>query len=491
MDLAILAIRLGLCGVFGVAGIAKLADLKGSREAMRGFGVPSSLAPALAVVLPIAEIGVAAALLFTQFSWFGSIGATALFAVFIAGMGYQMAKGNAPDCHCFGQVHSEPVSAKSIVRNVILLLPALFLVFRGNAFQGLSVADLSQENVQTLVVIGCLAVLVYLAVFLQKVVGNQAEIIRRIDLIEVMAHDGAVVERAEAGAPNDGLPIGALLPAFDLPVPAGGSLSNDGLAEIGRPSIFFFVKPTCIPCKALVPRFEEWAGELAGRFNVIFVSSGTAAENAEKFQLENESRILLQNDREFADLVHAKWTPSAIFVDANGRIASHVAAGDVAIEELVEKVKASDPAEPFTYFTTGRLNESLPGIRIGEGIPVFELDAIDGRTISSTDLKGKSTLVTFWSPTCPHCQDMLEQIRVWDKAKGQDQPNLIVFSDGDQREHMKIGLASPIVLDKDFKTAAKLGMHGTPSAVLIDEEGRYASELAIGATNIWALVGRR
>jgi hypothetical protein len=34
-------------------------------------------------------------------------------------------------------------------------------------------------------------------------------------------------------------------------------------------------------------------------------------------------------------------------------------------------------------------------------------------------------------------------------------------------------------------------MLGTPSAVLIDENGRIISETAIGAQNIWALVGRR
>jgi hypothetical protein len=36
-----------------------------------------------------------------------------------------------------------------------------------------------------------------------------------------------------------------------------------------------------------------------------------------------------------------------------------------------------------------------------------------------------------------------------------------------------------------------MGMFGTPSAVLIDENGIIATETAVGASNIWALLGRQ
>jgi len=43
MTLLLLFARLLLCAVFLVAGLAKLADLPGSRQAMRDFGVPNKL----------------------------------------------------------------------------------------------------------------------------------------------------------------------------------------------------------------------------------------------------------------------------------------------------------------------------------------------------------------------------------------------------------------------------------------------------------------
>jgi hypothetical protein len=44
-----------------------------------------------------------------------------------------------------------------------------------------------------------------------------------------------------------------------------------------------------------------------------------------------------------------------------------------------------------------------------------------------------------------------------------------------------------IVLDDEFRTARDFRASGTPSAVLIDEAGNIASEVAVGATGVKAL----
>jgi hypothetical protein len=52
-----------------------------------------------------------------------------------------------------------------------------------------------------------------------------------------------------------------------------------------------------------------------------------------------------------------------------------------------------------------------------------------------------------------------------------------------------MGLRSPIALDQDFLVGRTLGVGGTPSALLIDEAGNVASALAVGAGQIFALIG--
>jgi hypothetical protein len=52
-----------------------------------------------------------------------------------------------------------------------------------------------------------------------------------------------------------------------------------------------------------------------------------------------------------------------------------------------------------------------------------------------------------------------------------------------------MGLASTVVLDQQFAVGRAFGASGTPSAVLIDAEGKVASEVAVGAPAVLELAG--
>jgi uncharacterized membrane protein YphA (DoxX/SURF4 family) len=60
VDTALLVARLLLAAVFIMAGAAKLTDNPGSRHAITDFGLPAALAAPLGVLLPLAELAVAA-----------------------------------------------------------------------------------------------------------------------------------------------------------------------------------------------------------------------------------------------------------------------------------------------------------------------------------------------------------------------------------------------------------------------------------------------
>ncbi len=489
MEFVLLILRLLLAGVFGVAGIAKLLDPAGSEKAFSDFGVPRPLARPLGYLLPIAEVVIAISLLFVETSWFGSIAAACLFLVFIGGMLYQMAKGNAPDCHCFGQLHSEPVGLKSVLRNGALLGAAAVLAAFGRDFQGFDLFNSNQNAMQFLIGIAIVGLLATVVFFLKRISEQQALIMRRIELIELVSRQGDAVEREHLAHPNDGLPIGAKFPDFELAAIDGGPTSLKQIRKYQKPVLFLFVSPTCNPCKALVPEFEQWQAALADKVKFVFVSNGTAQDNIEKFSGNASKQILLQKNREVADAAKAQWTPTAILMDATGRIASHAAAGDTAIRQLIEQIKAKDPAREFTFFANGHSNSQTN--KIGSEVPQFVLEDIKGRQINTDYFKGKQTLVTFWSPACQHCANMLQDLRKWDETKGEDEPALVLFSDGDKAALEEFGLKSPIILDTGHKFSAGFGMFGTPSAVLVNPDGKIISETATGAPNIWSLVGKQ
>src|SRR3712207_6801747 len=131
MDAALLIARLVLAAVFALAGVAKLSDLEGSRKAIMDFGLPAVLASPLALLLPLAELAVAAALIPASTAWWGALGALGLLVLFVVGISINLARGRKPDCHCFGQLHSAPAGWKTLARNGVLAAVAGFVLWEG------------------------------------------------------------------------------------------------------------------------------------------------------------------------------------------------------------------------------------------------------------------------------------------------------------------------------------------------------------------------
>jgi thiol-disulfide isomerase/thioredoxin len=490
MDILLLILRLVLTGVFGIAGIAKAFDPQGSMKAFADFGVPVVLRRPLVYLLPAFEIAVAVSLLFAKISWYGAIGAAFLLLVFVAGMLYQLAKGNAPDCHCFGQIHSEPVGVSSIVRNVVLLIPAGILAVQGEQGQGYSISTTPQE-ILTLNIGIVLASLALVAIlYLKTLTEQQRRLMRQLEVMELVDRHDETVEREDIGHPREGLPFGALVPDFDAKDIFGRKVSLADIKAEGLPVLFLFVSPTCNPCNALRPDFDEWEMEWSGKMKLVFVSELDAKSNQTKFASIPDRIVLLQDEkeREISNVFRAKWTPMAVLMDRKGRIASFTAAGDIGIRELVAKIRGGG-LEDYSYFT-GRDTQTLTKIRIGESMRPVAVRDIHGNEFNSDKLRGKQALIAFWSPTCKYCVSMMDEIKVWDASKNGVDPELVIFADGDAEEHKKLGLNSPMIHDPGHNIGNTIGQYGTPSAIMIDEEGKFITETAVGAEDIWALVGK-
>lgn len=488
MEIILLIIRLFLFAVFAIAGISKLLDRPGSIKAMREFGTPDEFAKTFAIALPFAEIVFAVCFLFTTMAWIGALGALLLLTTFIGGMIWQISQGRAPDCHCFGQIHSEPVGKKSLIRNIVFAILALVLIARGRDGQGTSLADSNTEMLQLALIFLLIAVTAVLLAYIRRLSDQQTEMLRRMGVLELASGESLPVVRNEAGDPNDGLPIGAPLPDFAIPDLSGRTVRFEQLLAVNKPFLFFFVGPACDPCEALLPEIKEWQAELADKLRFIFISNGDIEKNREKFGNGGSNVVLIEKAREFATMVNAKWTPTALFVDSNGNVASHVAAGDIAIRRLVEQIKNRDLNEEFLHFL-GMNGYGKP--KIGIKIPAFSMTDLKGNEVTDADFKGKRTLIAFSSPTCPHCSVLMAQIRDWERKKKPGDPGFIIFTDDEPADSEKSGIKSPIIIDPEYTTAKKLGMNGVPSAVLVNEDGTIISESAIGPPNIWALIGER
>lgn len=488
MEAVLLIIRLVLFAILAVAGIGKLLDREGSEKAVKAFGTPDPLVKAVSFLLPIAELIFGFCLLFVSFSWIGAAGALLLLVTFIGGMLIQMIKGEAPECHCFGQVHSEPVGPKSLIRNIAIAILPVVLLVSGRSNQGFALGE-TNAAITSNVVLALVVVTVFIgAVYLRRFAKENAALKRQLDLIEMLESGGTLIERDDAGDPTDSLPIGAPFPDFTLPDTSGKLVTFDYLIADPIPKLFLFVGPDCRPCKAMLEEFAEWRKEFEGRIRLVFVSKGSAAENVERFGDELSTGMLLQTKMELANLLYIKWTPVAIFVGADGNIASHPAVGDIAIRDLIAKLRTEDHSKPGYYVKN---SQKRGRVKIGEPIPEFTTTDLSGNQISREAFVGKTSIAFFLSTTCAFCGEVVDQIRKWENSPDRNGTNAILFSEGDIETHRNYGLSTPIVIDEGYKVSNNLGMFGVPSAVLIDEDGNIASETAVGGPMIWSLIGRK
>ncbi len=353
MEIALLIARLLLALVFVVAGLAKLADRAGSRQALIDFGVPKSLATPLGILLPFAELAVAAALIPTSTAWWGAVGALTLLVLFVIGIGINLARGRKPDCHCFGQLHSSPAGWSTLLRNGVLAAVAGFIVWQGSDGAGPSamnwLADLS--SAQLIALIGGLLLLGLLAVvgwFLAHLLRQNGRLLVRIEALEERLASGEGAEPAQDEAHQaPGLPVGSEAPTFGLRGLYGETLTLEALRAPGRPVMLLFTDPNCGPCTGMLPEIGRWQQEHAEKLAVSLISRGVLEDNRTKSTEHGLTNVLLQEDWEVSEAYQVAGTPSAVIVEPDGRIGSPVAGGSIAIESLVaQTVGAPRPELP-------------------------------------------------------------------------------------------------------------------------------------------------
>lgn len=487
MFLLLFFLKFVLAGFFTLAAVGKLLDLSGGEKAMRDFGVPEKLAPTFAVFLITAEFLTAFLLIFPPTDFFGAFLALVLLVTFVVLMLKQLNEGNTPDCHCFGQIHSEPISRQTIIRNVFLMVLALVvLVLSWRNSEG--DAALRTENAAGLYFLAYSVVTILLiGIFLlQNIYRQQIQTTEKLAFMELAARFDAPVEaeREEASVPLSGLLIGAPAPEFSLPDLFGKQISLAETLKIGAKSVLlFFVNPECNPCGELLPEINQWQREFRHSLTIIFISGGKAAENFAKFG--KEKLVVLQNEREVAEAFRAVWTPSAVLVNTEGKIASTLATGDGQIRQLIESFRQSNGAK-FVANDKKAVHELEPGT----DAPNFDLQGLYGTNISDDYLKGRQTLILGWSISCGYCAQMLDDWREWETRKPENL-QVLILSRGDAEENRELNLRSPIALDDNLEVQRSFGIMGTPSALIVDDKGKIASSLAVGASEIWSLLGEK
>jgi thioredoxin-related protein/uncharacterized membrane protein YphA (DoxX/SURF4 family) len=473
MVVVVWIVRLILALVFAIAGIAKFADLAGARKSLADFGAPAFLVHPVALVLPGLELVCAFGLLWSGSVFWGAAGAIVLLVLFTAAAGIAIARGKRPNCHCFGQLHSTVVGPKTLIRNAVLGAMAALVLWQAPNATPDTLRDALRQGLRSFepglpaaaAVLGLLLVLYFWTVLV--LLRQNGRLLLRVEALE------ARVGPVEPQQP--GLPLGADAPNFTLSGLDGETVVSTALfqtekSQTENTALLVFAEPGCGACETLFPEIAQWQIEHGDRFSITVISSGKKEANLNRRGKHNLQNVLLQKDHEVAKAFKSEATPAAVLI-RNGRIASPLAEGTDAVRGLV--VGSTLP----------------PPLQKGDRVPKLRLPDLNGEVFDLSTLRGRHTLLLFWDPGCGFCQGMVTDLRTQELARPTNAPDLVIITKGTADATRAHGFRSRVLVDRYSAAGTLFGANGTPGAVLLDEEGRVASEVGAGAYATFEMLG--
>jgi thiol-disulfide isomerase/thioredoxin len=124
--------------------------------------------------------------------------------------------------------------------------------------------------------------------------------------------------------------------------------------------------------------------------------------------------------------------------------------------------------------------ESQPAA--GALAPSWKLQDLNGKTVSSTELKGKVIVLDFWATWCPPCKAEIPGFIELQKGYGKDGLVIIGASVDDagkiatvKKFVQKFGVNYPVVLANEETVRAFGGVNAIPTTFVINQEGRIVS----------------
>jgi methylamine dehydrogenase accessory protein MauD len=168
------------------------------------------------------------------------------------------------------------------------------------------------------------------------------------------------------------------------------------------------------------------------------------------------------------------------FLGQMGRILLRLDALEQQLRQLaLTPTQPSAPAAP-----------AVTGLDVGTEAPAFDVPKLSGGRGKLSQYRGRKVLLMFFNPQCGFCTQMLPALAALPvDDKGAPLPLVITTGKADENRRLfeEHKVRCPILLQEQMTLASKYQVNGTPMGYLIDEQGKIASSLTVGADALVAL----
>jgi peroxiredoxin len=155
---------------------------------------------------------------------------------------------------------------------------------------------------------------------------------------------------------------------------------------------------------------------------------------------------------------------------------------------LLLRVEALE--RPTGALDTPAVDPTRGGLPLATAFPPFRLPDLDGEEVGLEDFEARVLLV-HWSPECGFCREIATDLARLHTDLQRRRTELVLVSYSSPESNRALldahGLRCPVLLQPDGATVEGFARMGTPVAYLLDEKGRVAKPIAVGAREVPAL----
>ena len=313
-----------------ISGIAKLPAPERTLTAMAGLRVPNVLQRrVVALALPLAELGIAVALLLAPglARFVAALAAVATMLVFTVLVARAVRAGDEVSCECFGALSRDVVDGSTLVRNVVLLAAAVAAALVGLDGGSFIVTLATRSGAELAVLLTIWIAMAAIALLARRNLDLRAELRR------------ATEAGTEVSDPSDSdaLPLaGRQIPDAELVNSVGVSLPLNRL-DRGRAVLLLFVKAGCGSCAPVARAFPEWEARIGANVTLRVGTSSRPSDVAEQYP-EYGDRVRF-GARGARVALGVRMLPSAVLLGSDGTVATEVAEGFDEISALVNGIE--------------------------------------------------------------------------------------------------------------------------------------------------------
>lgn len=117
---------------------------------------------------------------------------------------------------------------------------------------------------------------------------------------------------------------------------------------------------------------------------------------------------------------------------------------------------------------------------VGKPAPAFTLEGMDGKKVSTKDLKGSVAILDFWATWCPPCRAGLPHLDKLYQEKKEKGLKAYAVNLKEEKNEVKgfvdeTKLTVPVLLDVEGSVAEKYKVSGIPQTVVLDKNGNVAA----------------